>query len=516
MTSLSEQVAYLRLSPLTPIHVGTGDTLDPLSYVMREDDGVPRLYPIDLPAWVEAHENPAELARIFATSELPEIRRHVAAKLDPLIFGGAPATVHSRKIYEKYAHELGARDSRNQLLIDPAIANGRTGALIVPGSSIKGAIRTAVIDWIDREWGMDLKAASDSEKHGQRRAYANKLEEYLGKISDNAFKNLKVGDFQAPLGDSLFVTANEVRIRPKDKPPTPKHDCQVTLSLAMTGKPYALYGKVTIGSHDARGRDAALTVAHDPRRQSWSLVELMALCRSFYGIRYIQEKQRFYSKPHLSATAKALAPVDAAIAETASEGMLVRIGHYSHVECMTVSKNAPQTRKAKDGGQLPFGTTRTLADHTYPFGWAVLRQCSEEEYRAAEARREAHDAAFLRERQNKRQIILDQKAEEERARGEEQAREEKERLAREAELAALEAMTPLERLVHLVESDKAHENQAVDLFGMLQEMEADMRVRAAAALKAYWVRGGKKWIKKECSDKQWKKVVEVKRILGES
>ncbi len=516
MTSLTEQVAYLRLSPLTPIHVGTGDTLDPLSYIMREEDGAARLYPVDLPAWVEAHENPAELARIFASSELPEIRRYVATKLDPLIFGGAPATVYSKKIYEKYAHELGTKDSPNQLLIDPAIANGLTGALIIPGSSIKGAIRTAVIDWIDREWGMGLKAASDSEKYGQRRAYTNRLEEYLGKISVNAFKNLKVGDFQAPLGDSLLVTANEVRRRPKDKPPTPKHDCQVTLSLAMTGKPYALYGKVVLGRHDGGGRDAALTVANGSRRQSWSLDGLMALCRSFYGRRYIQEKQKFYSQPYLSATAKALAPVDAAIAEAASDGMLVRIGHYSHVECMTVTENNPQTRKTRDGTILPHGTTRTLADNTYPFGWAVLRPCSEAEYREAEKEREAHDAVFLHERRTMRQAVLDKRAAENAARREAAQRAETERQAREAERAALEAMSPFERLLHLLEKGAATENQAVELFAMLKELETDEQVRAAAALKSYWIPDEKKWIKKECSKKQWEKVVEVRRILGES
>lgn len=515
MTSLSDQVAYLRLSPLTPIHVGTGDTLDPLSYIMREEDGVPRLYPVDLPSWVEAQGKPVELAQFFATSELPEIRRYVARELDPQIFGGAPATVHSREIFDKYQMELGARDSRNQLLISPAVKNGRTGALIIPGASIKGAIRTAVIDWIDQHWHMDLKGASDLDGPYRSKEYTTRLKEYLGDISDNAFKNLKVGDFQAPLGDSLFVTANEVRIRPKDKPPTLKNPCEVCLSLAMTGKPYALYGKVLLGRHDAGGRDAVLTVKHETRRQSWSLEELMALCRSFYRERYDTEKQTFYSKPHLADTATALAPVDAALLKEASGGMLVRIGHYSHVECMTVTDNNPQTRKAKDGTQLPYGTTRTLADRTYPFGWAVLQECPEAEYREAEARRAEHDAAFLRERQDRRRSILERRAEEERTRREKADREEKERLAREAERAALESMTPLERLVHQAKQGTANENQVVELFGKLEELDEKTRREAASYIKAYWI-NHKKWSTEKGTPKQREKVLAIKRILGES
>ena len=516
MTSLSEQVAYLRLSPLTPIHVGTGDTLDPLAYIMRKEDGTPFLYPVDLSAWVEAYDNPAELAQFFSSRELPEIRRRIARELDPHIFGGAPARIHSTEIFEKYEKELGAKDSRNQLLIDPAVANGRTGALIIPGSSIKGAIRTAVIDWVDKNSSMDLKGASDSEWDGQKGAYSRKLKEYLGEISDNAFKDLKVGDFQAPLGDSMFVTAREVRWRPSNKPPTPKHDCQVTLSLAMSGKPYSLYGKVTIGGHGAQRRDTFLTVGRSGAlKQSWSLNELMVLCRSFYWSRYLQEKQKFYTQPHLTATAKALAPVDAAIVEESGTGMLLRIGHYSHVECMTISKHSPKTRKAKDGTLLPYGTTRTLASGLFPFGWAVLEECSATEYREAEARRESHDAILLRERRDRRRAILDLRAENERIGRAKEIREEEDRMRREHERALLESMSPLEQLVFRAKNGTANENQMVELFGNLAELGATVRGQAASCLKEYWI-ANKKWTKKECSKKQWEKVTSLKQILGES
>ena len=43
MTRLHEQTAFIRLEPLTPIHIGTGETMDPLSYIMKEEGGNPFL-----------------------------------------------------------------------------------------------------------------------------------------------------------------------------------------------------------------------------------------------------------------------------------------------------------------------------------------------------------------------------------------------------------------------------------------------------------------------------------------
>ena len=114
-------------------------------------------------------------------------------------FGGSPPPVRSR-----------IASSANQLLIDPALKNPLTGALLVPGSSIKGAIRTAVIDWLDRNWKVNLKEAMNRDP---RQGYKHALEELLGKVSENAFRNLKVGDFPAALGESVIVTAKEVRRR---------------------------------------------------------------------------------------------------------------------------------------------------------------------------------------------------------------------------------------------------------------------------------------------------------------
>jgi len=61
------------------------------------------------------------------------------------------------------------------------------------------------------------------------------------------------------------------------------------------------------------------------------------------------------------------------VADLQTNETLIRIGHFSHVECITLDEvRKPRTRRGRDGRPLPWGKTRTLANGIYPFGWAKL------------------------------------------------------------------------------------------------------------------------------------------------
>ncbi len=62
-----------------------------------------------------------------------------------------------------------------------------------------------------------------------------------------------------------------------------------------------------------------------------------------------------------------------AIAGLRSNEALIRVGHFSHVECVTLDGvRQPRTRMGRDRRPLPWGKTRTLANEIYPFGWIKL------------------------------------------------------------------------------------------------------------------------------------------------
>jgi hypothetical protein len=103
------------------------------------------------------------------------------------------------------------------------------------------------------------------------------------------------------------------------------------------------------------------------------LSKLINMMNDFYIPKYKDEMRKFYEKPHLSHVKKELSEVTQRIDNLKSNEALIRVGHFSHVECVTFDEvRKPKTREQK-GKSLPWGTTRTLANGKIPFGWAVLR-----------------------------------------------------------------------------------------------------------------------------------------------
>jgi len=188
-------------------------------------------------------------------------------------------------------------------------------------------------------YNLDLKGLTQKDgRYGKE--YIKKLEEVLGKIGENDFKNLKVGDFEAYRDDSYFVTAREMSRNPKKENNTPKAPCEVTASRLMQGKPVTLCGKIAIGAANKKD-DAVLSVNRN--RDNWKLEELMSLCNEFYGVRYRKEREKFYALPHFQQTAEVLKAIDEVVLNPQPGEMVLRIGHYSHVECMTITQNEPDT-----------------------------------------------------------------------------------------------------------------------------------------------------------------------------
>ena len=390
--SFDEKIHFVKLEVLSPVHVGTGESLDPFAYVMHEDaaSGKPFLHYIDLPAFVENHRNPDELTRRFQ-GEFQAVRSFIAQTPEILGYTTSKAEVISRGIFAEYKQKL--NDPRNQLKIAPSLKNSDSKALLIPGSSVKGAIRTAVIDHLDRKYKLDLKGITQRDDYRGSR-YTEKLESLFGRITDSIFKNLKVGDFEAPPDSACFVEAKEIGKKPDRKTSTPKDPCETLPGVCM-GRTTILFGKISLGCFTAKAPgEATFSLKADGITENWTLPELMALCTSFYKTRFAKELAEFYEKQHFNKSKQAVKRIEPLLADMKPGEMLLRVGHYSHIECMTITNNLPQTRKTRDGGMMPSGTTRTLADGIHPFGWIKVSLCGADEYGAGmEMRRAAAEAA---------------------------------------------------------------------------------------------------------------------------
>ncbi|MFK5926405.1 MAG: type III-A CRISPR-associated RAMP protein Csm5 [Desulfuromusa sp.] len=427
---------YIRLEILTPVHIGSGDTSDPLDYVIATQNGEDYFCQIDLDAWLEDYPEQEELNKMLDGGKLPVIRKFIADNLDADIYAKSRSKVISAEIGKKYKQHIADLNSPNQLLIDPALKNPLTGGLLIPGSSIKGAMRTAVIDWCDQNWNLNLKNNRNS------REYMQILEQALGSIRESAFKQLKIGDFEAVNSASAIVTAKEKSIKAEKTNGTPKNSCEICLSAATEGEPQALFGRFAIGKQN-QSQDAVLTCTMGQRTQSWSLTELMQLVTDFFRLRYENEKSKFYQQSHFSRSQDIIRLLDEQFASLSEHQMILRVGHYSHIEAMTITNNKP-------GGKKGHGKTRTLADGVYPFGWVKLSLCSQADHDNYWQQKQQQEQKLVSDQRQLRQTKIDQRQQQLQVQLEKQRQQEQEEQKRLAQIAD-EKANPWKKVVKQVD-----------------------------------------------------------------
>jgi CRISPR type III-A-associated RAMP protein Csm5 len=413
---------FFKVEILSPVHIGTGDTVDPFHYVIDEQK---RCHFIDFAAWAADHPDPEELLKQFSAGNIAAMRNTLAEQVDPEAYAERSCRVISDKVVDDSRKHLDDALSKNQLLLAPNLVGGGGGPLL-PGSSLKGAIRTAVIDWLDRSKNLQLKQCRTLRDQDK------KLESFFGSITENSFQAFKIADCEAVCNSSLIVEAREVRRNP-EKTITPKASCEVLTSrLLGEAEQAVLTTRIALGR--AREKQAVISLKNGDTLDWLKLCELV---NGYSRARYQKEQQKFWNLPHFARTQETLANIEQTIINPPPGAMVLKVGHYSQIEYVTVEHNQPKTRKSpKGGGFLPHGTTRTLANGIYPFGWVLLTPCSEEEYRRLFTEREAYNAQIRMKKDELREARL--VATREKREAARRQREEKKRLKHEQEERARE------------------------------------------------------------------------------
>lgn len=499
---------------LTPVHIGSNKELSPLDYLIRRLDNQYWLCGIDLQGWLMQNASDISIQSIISKGDVAQIRNMLNEKVDPKLFG-----IYFRPIEETLARELlqayggtagnsRVRDTKSQKdkkgEVALALRNPASDCPYIPGSSLKGSITTPLINFLDLERKRRGKPLLRDVMAQDRRGSINKpLEEMFGRINEHAMQALKISDCMTLNSACAIVRAVE-QSRNQEKKGTPKTPCEAIMPSSGP-----LWGRMML---DSSGKTPAITL---PGERAIELSALIALCNRFYLGRFRNEMGNFYQLPHFAATREALQKVSDTVENLNTNTMLLRVGHYSHVECVTVDNNI-LTLKGKS-----HGTTRTLANGVLPFGWILLHFCTVEEYTkgivsteealACEAQARSERLLALRSKAiEAAQKAAEKQAELARAReaAEQKAREEEERKAelarRKAELSPEEA-----RLLDLQESPD--EALSMQIYTEMQGWQPDMKAKAAEALKNCWSKLGK-WDGKQ-SKKQQEKIKLVKALL---
>ena len=163
----------LDLTPLSPIHIGSGEDMDPTGYVL-DGDALHEFSPSTLAAVLDEADRSRLLGLVDGAQgerALTALRQFLFERRDGLVAQASRAVRAAagvRDLYESRIGTVAQAETRaiNQLEIERTFSHPDTRAPILPGSSLKGAIRTALLD--RENDGRDLEDREKSRELQQR------------------------------------------------------------------------------------------------------------------------------------------------------------------------------------------------------------------------------------------------------------------------------------------------------------------------------------------------------------
>jgi CRISPR-associated protein Csm5 len=359
-------------TPLTPIHVGSGETLDTSRYRLDGD----RLVEISL-ARLTAHlsgKELEELTRLAEGSDLKLLRDFLHHRAD-LERDGIASMAVSRTFADHFQKKQ--CDPRNQLLVNCMTRNYQAGHGYLPGTAIKGALRTAMVSCLaEKDDAFRRVRPSDGRNLEERALHFD----FQRGLEQDPFRTVKVAD--ADLSPDATVVSRFKNVhRDAQKP--------------ESGGIEAWYERLRSRADGAEPPTFTVEIQVDAARQRHHgrdlvgrpicLDDLREAANRFYAGRFKAEWERFHARGHMN-TAAALGRAfgaNGAFHLPQAPAILLRVGRFSHFESLSVDHlregHCPQAR-TPEGRRIKEGSTRNLCvldgGGAVPFGWLLLTPVS--------------------------------------------------------------------------------------------------------------------------------------------
>lgn len=360
----------MTLTMLSPVHIGTGEEIEPTEYVVREANGGVFFYAVDFPKFVAdlSDRDRIEFNRAIDHGGTVTLRRFLADRFDAARHVRWAANANPDLLD---AYRRGLDSDRCQLIVHPMMRDAGSGRAYLPGSSIKGALRTA---WVSAQAGRyqgreNLDRIDPRDFEGEVLGYRDTSgHRPRSEIRADPFRAVRVGD--APLcADSNAVDPVRITRRVREAHLPDPGGIQMFYDLT-----FSLVDDEQITATGRLMIDEPLqqTPVRDGGRWSWrhgvagtvSVPELLQACNTFYRPKLEEDHRHFLAgDPERESVGRKL--LDLA-AQTADNEALIRLGRFSHFECVTVDRYRRAPRRGA-------GATRSLSCGLLPMGWARIR-----------------------------------------------------------------------------------------------------------------------------------------------
>lgn len=369
------------ITPLTTLHIGTGNEFGPLEYtiIRFEDGGEPEYWRFSTDNIIASLNKQLKdkIMKLIERNDLESIASLLDENIqENQILYSSPTTL---SLEEKFGNNRFT--PQNQLLVAEMIRTPNSFKPLIPGSSLKGSIRTAFVSEFakkyphraDKAFNRSEKINKDGTVYGYDGAkFERALLEYHD-AKEDPFRAVAISDCVIE-GDNNQLVAEVFNFNPNK---AKKSDAGGFVEIQMIKEQIlgALPGGNAQGVCELNIQTKLLGIRNgvkdwSPIKEKITIEKIIKACNDFYKDKLKQEHDKFYKNApyqELTDTAKELLKVAEEISEKNQE-CLIRVGRFSQVECVSID----EYRKPKARNNI-YGKTRNLADKLYPLGWCKLK-----------------------------------------------------------------------------------------------------------------------------------------------
>jgi len=352
----------MTITILSPVHIGSGQQIDPLEYLVKDTI----FYRLDTARFLSTltANLKAKFNEALKSSNPVTMREFIVDNLDTKKYSLFSAATGPD--FEK-AYKDNVDSINNQLLVELFPRCGTQLRAYLPGSSIKGAIRTAVVSQLAKPGISPAVYTDDRGQHPYKSG--TRLEKYILRCKDakqDPFKMLRIADAFLP-DDATFIDLAQIYKRDRAAgaadPGKIQIFCEQCFSM-LDNERITAEGMLEINT-DLIGKKGVDRRGNSVDAVSMPLTaeQILNSCKAFYLPKMDHEHKVFYDdNPQLRTHSQKLLDV-----KYADNECPIRIGRFCHVECHTLDNyREPKTRRG-------WGKTRTLSAGTMPMGWVKMR-----------------------------------------------------------------------------------------------------------------------------------------------
>jgi len=337
----------LQCEILSPLHIGTGKEIEPLDYIITGE----RLYRLSFEKFVTDMTESERLAfeGILDKGNLLETRKYVEKHIN-VERNTLYSTEASPQIKNLYNTKKG--DIQNQLLIYPFIRTEGDCVPIVPGSSIKGAMRTAVISKLAADSGLPKPRDFREEDTFEATVLGYK------DGRNDPFRGIKTRDVAL---ESSAITIRDVKNVARRNGKLQANDMQIICEVShswISGKCIEFEAELSFDESLFSTGFLSKTLDMDFIKKS---------CLHFYMEKMEKEHEKFYKNSALEKYSNQLL-----CTSLEKNSFLLRVGRFSGVESVTLDN---YRNPKPPGNKMVWGRSRNLAEEKYPMGWVKVTVC---------------------------------------------------------------------------------------------------------------------------------------------